>query len=116
MRAFIFLMFIAAAAPAQQADDVAQQIDAATRLVDGGKFDEAIAALKAIAAAHPENETAKYELALAYSAKGDPENCRKILEPLAGSSTAAVNVLGMLGNCLDDLGSATGPSRRIAAA
>jgi tetratricopeptide (TPR) repeat protein len=104
MKTFVLTMFLAIAAAAQQPADVTQQIDAATRLVDSGKVDEAIAALKAIVATHPGNELAQYELAVAYSAKGDAENCRKILEPLSAGGGDTVNVLGMLGNCLDDLG------------
>lgn len=104
MKLFALLMLLASAAPAQPADDVAKQINAATRLVDSGKVEEGIAALKSIVAAHPDNETAQYELALAYSAKGDPENCRKILEPLADVAADKVNVLGMLGTCFDELG------------
>jgi len=94
------VLLIALLLATQQPDDVLQRIDAATRLVDSGKVDEAITALKAIVAAHPDNATAKYELALAYSAKGDPEHCRQILEPMADTADA----LGMLGNCYDDLG------------
>jgi tetratricopeptide (TPR) repeat protein len=98
MKALLIVLLLAA----QQPDDVLQKIGAAARLVDEGKVDKAIAALERIVAEHPDNETAKYELALAYTVAGDAENCRKILEPLA--ATDRVNILGMLGNCLDELG------------
>jgi len=95
------VLFLALLLAAQQPEDVTQRINAATLLVDSGKVDAAIAALRQIVAEHPENDTAKYELALAYSAKGDAENCRKILEPLAETASNRVNVLGMLCNWLD---------------
>lgn len=90
---------------AQQPDDAAQRIAAATRLVDAGRIDEGIAALTKIAADHPDNETAKYELALAYMGKGDAENCRRIAEPLAEMATEnRLRVISVLGSCYDDLG------------
>jgi tetratricopeptide (TPR) repeat protein len=97
-------LFLALLLAAQQPDELTLRINAATMLVDSGKVDEAIAALKQIVAEHPDNELAKYELGLAYSVKGDAENCRKILEPLADTARERVNALGMLGNCLDELG------------
>jgi tetratricopeptide (TPR) repeat protein len=116
MKTFVLTMLMATAAAAQQvagaaaqqqpAVDVLDQINAAAQLVDSGKAGEAVTALKAIVAAHPDNWTAQYELALAHSANGDPENCRKILEPLSetGTDMQKADALGMLGNCLDDLG------------
>jgi FimV-like protein len=116
MKTFVLTMLLATTAMAQQvagaaaqqqpAVDVTDQINAAAQLVDSGKPGQAVTALKAIVAAHPDNWTAQYELALAYSANGDPENCRKILEPLAetGTDMQKADALGMLGNCLDDLG------------
>ncbi|HKS22845.1 MAG TPA: tetratricopeptide repeat protein [Thermoanaerobaculia bacterium] len=98
-------LFLALLFAAQQPDDVAQRIDAATHLVDAGKIDEGIAALTKIVADHPENETAKYELALAYMGKGDAENCRRLAEPLAETATEnRLRVISVLGNCLDELG------------
>jgi tetratricopeptide (TPR) repeat protein len=96
MKVLLLALLLAAQTP----DEVLRQIDAATRLVDSGKVDEAITALKAIVTAHPDQAVAKYELALAYSAKGDPEHCRQLLETAGETPT----VLGMLGNCYDDLG------------
>lgn len=87
---------------AQQPDDLARRIHEATALVDSGKADEAVAALKKIVAEHPDSTTAQYELALAYAAKGNNGECVKTLEPLAAANN--VNALGMLGNCLDALG------------
>ena len=116
MKTFVLMMFLATAAAAAQqvagaaaqqqpAVDVTDQINAAAQLVDSGKPGEAVTALKAIVAVHPDNWTAQYELALAHSANGDPENCRKILEPLAetGTDSQKADAFGMLGNCLDDL-------------
>ena len=100
MHALLLVLMLAA----QQPDDVAKRIGEATILVDSGKIDSAIAALKKIVAEHPDNDSAKYELALAYSAKGDAANCRKLLEPLAETAANRAEVLGMLGNCLDELG------------
>src|SRR5690242_3777931 len=90
---------------AQPPDDVAQRINAATALVDAGRLDDGIAALKQIVADHPESETAKYELALAYMGKGDAEHCRAVLEPMADTATEhRLRVLSVLGSCLDELG------------
>lgn len=97
-------LLIALLLAVQQPADVGQRIDAATLLVDAGRVDEGIAALKQIVADHPENESAKYELALAYMGKGDAENCRKILEPLADVATKRVLILALLGSCFDELG------------
>lgn len=77
----------------------------ATVLVDQGKLDEAIAALKKLAADDPTDSVAAYELGLAYAAKGDSAKCRSTLEPvldMKGADRRAVLV--MLGNCLDQMG------------
>jgi tetratricopeptide (TPR) repeat protein len=80
-------------------------IQDATVLVDHGKIDEAIAALKKLSADEPGDTVAAYELALAYAAKGDNANCRKTLEPLVEMKSAHhMGILSMLGNCLDQLG------------
>jgi Flp pilus assembly protein TadD len=88
------------------ADDTrAKAIHDATLLVDQGRVDEAIAALKKLAAEEPTDTMAAYELGLAYAAKGDNANCRKTLEPLAEMPSANhTRVLSMLGNCLDQIG------------
>src|ERR1700686_2928067 len=52
-------------------------------LVDEGKADQAIFALKKLVATDPSDATATYELAVAYGAKGDNANCRATLEPVA---------------------------------
>jgi tetratricopeptide (TPR) repeat protein len=101
MKALVIALLLAA----QQPDDVAQRIDAATKLVDAGKIDDAIVALKQIVAEHPDNDVAKYELALAYMGSGDAENCRRIAEPLAETAAELrVRAISVLGNCLDELG------------
>ena len=101
MKALLIVLLFAA----QQPDDVGLRIDAATKLVDAGRLDDGIAALKQIVADHPDNETARYELALAYMGKGDAENCRRIAEPLAETATAnRLRVISVLGSCLDELG------------
>jgi tetratricopeptide (TPR) repeat protein len=83
----------------------AKAIHDATVLVDQGKVDEAIAALKKLVADEPADTTAAYELGLAYAAKGDNVNCRATLEPLAETKSAHhAELLGMLGNCLDQMG------------
>lgn len=77
----------------------------ATVLVDQGKVDQAISALKKLVANDAKDETATYELGLAYAAKGDNANCRTTLEPLAETKTTnSTHILGMLGNCLDQMG------------
>jgi tetratricopeptide (TPR) repeat protein len=77
----------------------------ATVLVDEGKVDQAIAALKKLVAEDPSDTTAAYELGLAYAAKGDNANCRATLDPIANAKGPnQVKAVGMLGNCLDQLG------------
>src|SRR5258706_2743561 len=77
----------------------------ATVLVDQGKVEQAIAALKKLVADDPSDAMAAYELGLAYAAKGDNANCRATLEPLATTKSGNhALILGMLGNCLDHLG------------
>src|SRR4051812_9254896 len=99
------VLLIALLLAVQQPDDAALKIDAAAQLIDEGKFGEAIAALKKIVAAHPKNTTAKYELALAYAAKGDHARCRTMIEPLAAvEGRAQVDALALLGNCLGGMG------------
>jgi Tetratricopeptide repeat len=74
-------------------------------LVDEGKADQAIVALKKLVAADPSDSTATYELAVAYGAKGDNANCRSTLEPVAETKgDNQTKILSMLGNCLDQLG------------
>ncbi len=101
MKALLIALLLAA----QQPDDVAKKIDAAAQLMDDGKFDAAIDALKKIAAAHPKNNTAKYELAVAYAAKGSYTRCLAIAEPLAArDSREQLSAIALLGNCLDAVG------------
>src|SRR4051812_32149954 len=77
----------------------------ATVLVDEGKVDQAIAALKKLVADDPNDVLAAYELGLAYAAKGDSANCRATLEPLAETKSGIrAQALGMLGSCLDQMG------------
>jgi tetratricopeptide (TPR) repeat protein len=77
----------------------------ATVLVDEGKVDQAIAALKKLVADDPSDSTAAYELGLAYASKGDNASCRATLDPIADAKGPnQVKALGMLGNCLDQLG------------
>src|SRR3989442_190008 len=71
----------------------AAAIHDATVLVDAGKFDEGIAALK-ILAADPKDEMAVYELGLAYAAKGDNRLCMTTLEPLT-SHTGTLQVVSL---------------------
>jgi tetratricopeptide (TPR) repeat protein len=88
------------------ADEVrSKAIRDATVLVDQGKVDEAIASLTKLVADDPSDADAGYELGLAYAAKGDNANCRRTLEPLSEAKTANhALILGMLGNCLDQMG------------
>jgi tetratricopeptide (TPR) repeat protein len=81
-----------------------KEINLATTLVDQSRIDEAITILKKVVAEDPGDATAAYELGVAYAAKGDNEKCRSTLEPLAETKTNRPLVLGMLGNCFDQLG------------
>jgi tetratricopeptide (TPR) repeat protein len=105
-RVSLLLILIAATPVFAQADDAhARATAAATALVDAGKVDEGIDALKKLAQADGGDTTAAYELGYAYAVKGDHASCRTVLEPLAGKKSAVqLKALGMLGNCLDLLG------------
>ena len=97
------LLLTALSTFADQARDKA--IHDATVLVDQGKVDQAIGALTKLVADDPADATAVYELGLAYAAKGDNARCRATLEPIEETKSAnRALVLGMLGNCLDQLG------------
>jgi tetratricopeptide (TPR) repeat protein len=99
------LLAFALALPLAAGESRAKAIQDATALVDARKFDEAIAALTKLAADDPSDSVAVYELALAYAAKGDNEQCVARLEPIAKAPGAhQVGAISMLGNCLDQLG------------
>ncbi len=99
---------IALALPAFADETRDKAIHDATVLVDEGKVDEAIAALKKLVAEEPADTLAIYELGLAYASKGDNVNCRATLEPIADAKGAnRTKILGMLGNCLDQTGERT---------
>lgn len=92
--------------------DVPQLVGEGVRLYDAGRYDEAIAKFKEALAEDPSSEIAAYELALAYSAKGDNLECQAVLEPLVrkkGKYQAAMYAI--LGNCYDHGGD---PQRAIA--
>jgi len=101
-----FALVLLLAAFSSVADEARNKaIHDATVLVDEGKIEQAIAALKKLVADDPSDALAAYELGLAYAAKGDNANCRATLEPLAETkSSVRAQVLGMLGNCLDQMG------------
>ncbi|HEV7425085.1 MAG TPA: tetratricopeptide repeat protein [Thermoanaerobaculia bacterium] len=105
LRTSIVLALLFAAVSTFADDARPKAVHNATVLVDEGKVDEAIAALKKLAADDPADIDTAYELGLAYAAKGDNANCRKVLEPLAEiKSDSRGRILGMLGNCLDQMG------------
>lgn len=88
--------------PAETTDEA---IAAAVKLMDSGKVDESIAKLKQVLAAEPANVTARFELGLAYSAKGDAANCRDTMEPVAAiPNRLQASALGSIATCLDQLG------------
>jgi tetratricopeptide (TPR) repeat protein len=105
LRTFFALALLLIAFSSVADESRTKAIHDATVLVDEGKVDQAIAALKKLVANDPSDALAAYELGLAYAAKGDSANCRATLEPLATAKTTnPEQVLGMLGNCLDQLG------------
>jgi tetratricopeptide (TPR) repeat protein len=108
-RPFALVLFIAITcsvfAQAPAAEDSRVGITEAIGMMDSGRYDAAIAKLKAVLAEHPGHEVATYELGMAYAAKGDSAHCRTTLEALADTAGPnQVAALGMLGNCLDHLG------------
>jgi Tfp pilus assembly protein PilF len=105
--ALLFSLFVSsglfAQVPAEESHEV--MIREGIALMDSGRFDDAIAKLRAVLTADPGNELARYELGLAYAAKGDSAQCLAMFEPIsavAGPHQAAS--LAMMGNCLDHLG------------
>jgi tetratricopeptide (TPR) repeat protein len=105
MRRILFAFALVITLPLAADEARTKAIQAATQLVDEGKVDQAIAALKKLAAEDPSDSTAAYELGLAYGTKGDNQQCVAILQPLADSGRGSqLQILGMLGNCLDQLG------------
>ena len=107
IRTAVILLLTASTAFAQTPapTDNTAAIAEATAMMDAGKVDEAIAKLKAVLAAEPSNTSAQYELGLAYGQKGDATQCRDTMQPLADRrSELQIKALGMLGNCLDELG------------
>jgi len=105
LRTSVALALLLAAFSVDADEARTKAINDATVLVDQGKVDQAIAALQKLVADDPKDEIAAYELGLAYAAKGDNTNCRTTLEPLVETKTAYHTlILGMLGNCLDQMG------------
>lgn len=87
------------------AEDSNVAISEAIALMDSRRFDEAIAKLAAVLAKEPDNEVARYELGLAYAAKGNSEQCLTTLQPVARKAGPhQASALAMVGNCLDHLG------------
>lgn len=85
--------------------DSAAAISEAIGLIDSRRFDEAIAKLNAVLAKEPGNDGARYELGLAYAAKGDNEQCLAALQPVASKAgSLQAGALAMIGNCFDSLG------------
>ena len=85
--------------------DSSTAIAEAVALIDSRRYDEAIAKLTAVLAKEPANDLARYELGLAYAAKGDNANCLETLQPLSSKAgSLQVDSLAMVGNCLDHLG------------
>ena len=92
--------------------EVRKLVGEGVALYDAGRYDEAIAKFKEALAEEPTSDIAAYELALAYSAKGDHVECQAVLEPLVrkkGKYQAAMHAI--LGNCYDHGGD---PARAIA--
>jgi len=107
IRSAVILLLAASTAFAQAPapPDNPAAIAEATAMMDAGKVDEAIAKLKAVLATEPSNTTAQYELGLAYGQKGDAALCRDTMQPLTDRrGDLQIKALGMLGNCLDELG------------
>ncbi len=75
-------------------------------LFDQGKIDEAIAKYREVLAKNPSNADAIYELALAYTAKRDFQQCRALLEPALPLERreGGAHLHMALGNCLDASG------------
>jgi len=107
MKIFVALALAAstvvAQTPAPESSD--QTIAAAVTLMDAGKLDDAIAKLKQVLAKEPANISARYELGLAYSQKGEGALCRDTIEPLSSiANPLQVGAITTLATCLDQLG------------
>lgn len=104
--ALILSLLVAGALFAQTpADDPNVLIREAVSLIDSGRFDDAITKLRTVLTNDPANDMARYELGLAYAAKGDNAQCLAVFEPLStGAGPHQASSLAMLGNCLDHTG------------
>ncbi|MCU1230902.1 MAG: hypothetical protein JWO97_3786 [Acidobacteria bacterium] len=106
IRTVVIFAFAASTAFAQTPPpDNAAAIAEATAMMDAGKVDEAIAKLKTVLAGEPSNPSARYELGLAYSQKGEGALCRDTIQPLSAMpGKLQVGALTTLATCLDQLG------------
>ena len=81
--ALLLSLVIAGALVAQTpAEDANVLIREAVSLMDSGRFDDAIAKLRTVLTNDPANNMARYELGLAYAAKGDDAQCLTVFEPV----------------------------------
>jgi Tfp pilus assembly protein PilF len=102
MKIALVLLLVASTAVAQTSDSA---IAEAVTLMDSGHIDEAIAKLKQVLVDEPSSVSARYELALAYSQKGEAALCRDTVQPI--TSTAGplqAGALTTLATCFDQLG------------
>ena len=107
MKIFVALALAASTVVAQTPapESSEQTIAAAVTLMDAGKLDDAIAKLKQVLATEPANISARYELGLAYSQKGEGALCRDTIEPLSSiANPLQVGAITTLATCLDQLG------------
>jgi len=74
-------------------------------LFDAGKYDDAIAKYNEALASDPQNQAARYELALAFTSKSDFKKCRETLEPVIAIRSAQSGMIyNAFANCLDASG------------
>lgn len=105
VRTCVVLLAILLALPAVADDARDKAFRDAVALIDAGKPDEAIAALKKLVAEDPSDSIAAYELGLAYADKGDYARCQSTAAPILQMKDADRRaILVLLGNCLDQSG------------
>lgn len=105
MRLLAAVAFTFAFTSAMLAQAAPDPLAEAVALFEAGRYDDAIAKLRGVLESDPSNDVARYELGLAYAAKGASRQCLDIFTPLAEKAgPLQASSLAMLGNCLDHLG------------
>ena len=104
----VLFLLVASLAVAQEPEakrDPKVLVQEGVALFDAGKYDDAIAKYNQALASDPQNQAARYELALAFTSKSDFKKCRETLEPVIAIRSAQSGMIyNAYANCLDASG------------